>query len=67
MRGPNGSLAIINGKPVGEGATVRGAKVIRIQPLSVELELDGQRFTLGLGRQASDQVPAAAPKKPAQK
>jgi hypothetical protein len=65
MRGPNGSLAIINGKPVGEGATVRGAKVIRIQPLSVELELDGQRFPLGLGRQASDQAPAAATKKSA--
>jgi chromosome partitioning protein len=67
MRGPNGSLAIINGKPIGEGATIRGAKVIKIQPLSVELELDGQRFTLGLGRQASDQAPAATPTKSARK
>ena len=67
MRGTKGNLAIINGKPVGEGATVRGAKVIQIQPLSVELELDGWRFTLGLGRQTSDQSPAAASKRTARK
>jgi len=39
--------------------------VIRIHSPSVELELDGQRFPLGLGRQASDQAPAAATKKSA--
>ncbi len=66
MRGANGNLAVINGKPVGEGAVVRGAKVIQIQPLSVELELDGQRFTVGLGRQP-DRAPAAAPQRRAAK
>jgi hypothetical protein len=53
MKSAAGNLAVINGKPVREGAVVRGAKVIEIQPLFVELELNGERFTLGLGRSSN--------------
>ncbi len=48
MTGPGGGLAIINGRPVREGETVAGAKVIRISGRAVELEIDGRRATVGM-------------------
>ena len=51
LRGPSGHLAAINGRMVAVGGTVKRAKVIKIRPLSVEMELDGRRFTLGVEAQ----------------
>jgi len=48
MNGPNGGLAIINGRPVREGETVAGAKVVRISNRTVEVEIDGRRATVGM-------------------
>jgi hypothetical protein len=41
-------VAVISDRRVFEGDTIEGAVVIRIQERSVELELDGHRFTLSL-------------------
>ncbi|HSF20273.1 MAG TPA: hypothetical protein VLK65_32465 [Vicinamibacteria bacterium] len=41
-------VAVINGQRVFEGDRVEGALVIRIEERAVELELDGQRFTIRL-------------------
>jgi len=49
VSGPQGGTAIINGRPVRVGDTVGGAKVIKITPRSVEVEIDGRRATLALG------------------
>jgi len=49
VSGPQGGTAIINGRPVRVGDTVGGAKVIKITPRSVEVEIDGRRATLTLG------------------
>jgi len=49
VSGPQGGAAIINGRPVRVGDTVGGAKVIKITPRSVEVEIDGRRATLALG------------------
>jgi len=46
MSGPNGKVAIINGRPVGLGQTVLGATVVKIDSFSVELERGGRRFTV---------------------
>jgi len=48
MNGPNGGLAIINGRPVREGETVAGAKVVRIGNRTVEVEINGRRATVGM-------------------
>jgi len=48
MSGPSGGLAIINGRPVREGDSVAGAKVVRIRARTVEVEIDGRRATLGM-------------------
>jgi len=48
MRGPTGGLAIINGRPVREGESVAGAKVLRIHSRTVEVEIDGRRATVGM-------------------
>ncbi len=48
MNGSGGALAIINGRPVREGETVAGAKVLRIDNRTVEVEIDGRRATVGL-------------------
>jgi len=48
MNGPNGGLAIINGRPVREGETVAGAKVVRIGSRTVEVEINGRRATVGM-------------------
>ena len=44
-----GNLAVINGKTVRAGSTVGQARVVQIQSLSVEMELQGERFNLGVG------------------
>jgi len=46
MRGPDGTVAIINGRYVRVGQTVSGAKVVNIGHHSVELEADGQRLII---------------------
>ncbi len=46
MRGPAGTTAIINGKFVKVGATIDDAKILRIGQHSVELELNGRKFTI---------------------
>lgn len=40
------SLAIINDRVVEEGALINGAKLLEIQPNSVNLSLNGKEFTL---------------------
>ena len=45
---PERRVAIINGRSVGVGEWVHGAKVLRINPDAVTLELDGARFTIAL-------------------
>lgn len=45
---PERRIAIINGRSVGVGEWVNGAKVMRIDPEAVILELDGTRFTIAL-------------------
>ena len=47
-RGSDVTTAIINGRPVHEGETVAGAKVVRISGRAVELEIDGRRATVGM-------------------
>jgi hypothetical protein len=46
MRGPDGATAIINGRFVQVGAVIRGAKVVKINRHTAELEIDGQTFTI---------------------
>ncbi|HUT61796.1 MAG TPA: AAA family ATPase [Phycisphaerae bacterium] len=63
LGGPAGNWAIINGKMVGVGHTVNGARVVRIGPDTAEMELNGERFMLGVGSQPvrSEKVPATQP------
>ena len=51
---PNGSQAIINGQLVRIGDTVKSAKVLAITTQSVEMELNAERFVLGIGEQAAN-------------
>ncbi len=53
--------AVVNGQWVRVGDTVSGAKVISILPSAVELELDGERFTVGLGEDSADAVVPVEP------
>lgn len=46
IRGPDGSTAIIDGRFVKVGATVNGAKVVNIGRYAVELEFNGETFTV---------------------
>ena len=46
MSGPNGKLAIINGRVVGVGGVVNGAKVAKIGSSRVELVRNGKRFAI---------------------
>ena len=50
MRGPGGGAALINGFMLRVGQEIDGAKIVRIDQYSVELELDGQRFTIQMSR-----------------
>jgi hypothetical protein len=48
VSGADGGLAIINGRPVREGETVAGAKILRIRSRTVEVEINGRRATVGM-------------------
>ena len=48
MRGPNGKIALINNRSVRVGQTVNNAKVVHIGEFSVEVELKGQRYLVGI-------------------
>jgi hypothetical protein len=63
LGGPTGNWAIINGKMVGAGHTVNGARVVRIGADKAEMELDGEHFILGVGSQParSEKAPATQP------
>jgi len=50
MRGPGGGAALINGFMLRVGQEIDGAKIVRIDQYSVELDLDGQRFTIQMSR-----------------
>ncbi len=43
-----GGTAVVNNTFVSVGDTLNGAKVVRIRQNSVEFEIDGQRFTIGM-------------------
>jgi hypothetical protein len=45
---PTGSIATINGRFLRVGDRANGAKVVRISPMSVEMELDGKRFLVAI-------------------
>lgn len=45
---PERRVAIINGRSVGVGEWISGARVTKIDPDRVTLELDGVRFTIAL-------------------
>jgi hypothetical protein len=47
LRGGAGIRAIVNGRIVGVGDTVRGATVRRIMPQAVEMQRGGELFVLG--------------------
>lgn len=53
--------AIINGQIVDIGQTVNEAKVLRIFPESVEMELNGERFMLHIGQQSGQEPKPPAP------
>ena len=53
MSMPSGRFANINGKYTAVGETVNGAKVIEIKQFSVDMELKGDRFYLGVGSKAA--------------
>ena len=50
VRHPDGILANINGRFVRVGDTISGAKVVRITPLSVEMQREGKRFLVGFSK-----------------
>mgnify|MGYP005679559407 CR=1 FL=1 len=55
--GPDGKpLAVVNDRSVAEGDTVNGAKVIRIGNFSVEMELEGKRFSVSVSSAPPRQV-----------
>lgn len=69
----DGAYASINGRMVKAGSVINGAKLIAVHDYSVEMELDGQRFVLGIGTgsstpqkepddQEEDDEPAEKPK-----
>lgn len=48
LRGTQGPVAIINDRPLVVGKSVDGATLVRIADYSVEMELDGQHFLVGV-------------------
>ena len=69
----DGAYASINGRMVKAGSVINGARLIAVRDYSVEMELDGQRFILGIGTgsstpqkepddQEEDDEPAEKPK-----
>lgn len=70
---PDGAYASLNGKMVKVGGMVSGARVVAIGNFSVEMELSGERFIVGIGQDnvgsrsgdesASEDEPATKPAK----
>lgn len=48
MYNASSPLAIVNGKPVGVGEEINGARVVEIRKRSITLEHQGERFTLAV-------------------
>jgi hypothetical protein len=49
MVGPNGNFAEINGTLVTDGDRISGALVLHVKSSSVLMEMDGRKFTVGVG------------------
>jgi len=66
IKAPSGLMANINGKFVAVGGMVQDARVIEIRAYSVEMELFGERFLLGMGgrRGAASQPAPEQPEQP---
>ena len=70
---PDGAFASINGKMVKVGGVANGATLTAIRDFSVEMEIAGERFILGIGESSpaagpSDEGPSDEPAtKPAKK
>jgi chromosome partitioning protein len=50
MKSPSGFVAMVNGKTTRTGQRIDGATVLDISLKAVEMELDGKRFSLGIGQ-----------------
>ncbi len=57
MRGPKGRTAFINNRPVRVGQTINDAKVVHIGDFSVEVELKGRRYLVGISSPPSERAP----------
>ena len=64
LKSGGGRWAIINGRIVDIGQSVRGAKVIKIFPSAAELELNGKRFMLRIGGNQPGGMGGPSKKKP---
>ena len=60
MRGPRGRVAIVNDQPMSVGDSGDGFKVISISDFAVEVDIDGQRHSLGVSTPAASPPPRAA-------
>ncbi len=60
VRTADGLIANINGAFVPAGGIVNGAKVVEVREYSVEMELDGEYFLLGIGGAAPASPPSRA-------
>jgi len=47
----NNPAAVIDGKTLYRGDRLKGGRIVAISPQSVTLEFDGQRVTLGVGKE----------------
>ncbi|GAG45486.1 unnamed protein product [marine sediment metagenome] len=61
MRGLGGPVAIINNRFIAVGKTIGKAKVVRIGQFSVELEIDGERFLIGVSAPSTYEPPREEP------
>ncbi|MHC4983074.1 MAG: ParA family protein [Planctomycetota bacterium] len=60
VQSPSGKLAVINGQIVGVGDKIDEAVLVGVHSWAVELEINGKRFTLGVGEaQGQANQPAA--------
>lgn len=48
MSGPMGGAALINGRMISVGQEIDGARLVAMTPNTVDLEIEGVRFTLGI-------------------
>jgi len=53
VKAPTGYVAMINGRARWLGQTVNGAKIVDISMKTVEMDLNGKRFVLGIGEHTS--------------